>query len=210
MLKKILLLLCGMLIVISEAYASPAYLSVTGTIDQITGYPVGTYATGDILNFTVMYDYEQSGYQYKGTTIQTPGSSYYAEYIGGDALSFDPSYYPFVNQYNYPHYGVDVSNQYYQFYEQHIYTSTDIYSDLEIYRSRIWHGGSGGFDSWEWEVGDTLAIRTSNNREGIYLNGYVSSLSETNPFNPVPLPSTISLLGLGLLGLVGLRRKKQK
>ena len=70
------------------ASATPMYLSVTGTIDQITGDPSGSYSNGDTLNFIVMYDCDEQAYFYLYNDLRTVPTvdimdysyNYYADY----------------------------------------------------------------------------------------------------------------------------------
>jgi len=56
------------------------------------------------------------------------------------------------------------------------------------------------------------AYDTNGNRQGVLLWAELTDISDSNPLEaqPVPEPSTMLLLGSGLLGLVGFRKKFKK
>ena len=65
-----------------------------------------------------------------------------------------------------------------------------------------------------WNAGDPLDVALNYtewpNRNGLHLYSSTFTLDYENGAAPVPEPSTILLMGIGLLGLVGYSRKRSK
>lgn len=64
------------------------------------------------------------------------------------------------------------------------------------------------FEGWDWENSASLQFTSYNPDTAPWADSKSYLITSNFKFNPVPIPGAVWLLGSGLLGLMGLRRKK--
>jgi hypothetical protein len=212
--KKLLLsyscVVCLLFFTAKLSYASPTYYTFTGVItyiDNSSGYDYGL-AVGDILTHTYLFDKDLRGYYtrengirvYQEDEFYSDGTikqdSYYSKLISGRTLN-NPTVTWGGNQ-TIANYATDYYDNSGNYVGVATWTGSSHNETQSIYGSLSWMTNSGMF--CYYTVGGTI--------EDDRVIRQVTSLTISNsPPSPVPLPPSILLLGSGLVGLVGFRKK---
>lgn len=197
----------AILLAASMASATPVYYTFTGAITSINA-PQGEYAVGNPLSYTFMVDLDAQGY------IKQYGSLFYfqdasdangtvdyflVEYVGGNALPTD------YNPGNPIEFHRGISQNY--FGTANAILAGSNFDPAGGDNINLSHGGT--FDTWY--EGQTGFYSTNYNRQ-ISLAGAMTlvDISTVNPYAAVPEPSTVAMIGLGMLGLGFGARKRRK
>ncbi len=202
----------GILLLASHAHAIMVEYSFRGGItdfDYTPQYIVDELglSIGHAVQYKFRVDFDLPGYEvkeYGGIEYQTDNNNrsyYFAEFVSGDTVYSD-----FNN----------LSGWLDQYYYAYDYTSNEGYS----------HGRAGKliggyrYDKisvWKydhiqyWQIGDEFLGADSGVYNGESFDLLSSlTLTEIRQLAPVPEPSTILLMGIGLLGLIAIKSRKQK
>lgn len=224
--KKILVCLCWMFFlfgIIGNANGTPLYYTFEGTVTRLSdGYSAFPEDIGDIVKYVFLIDSDRQGttlysdgttFEYEDSTSGYDYSDYfYAEYIGGSAPPVkDFIQYSFKNMYGEAtthDTGTRKSNWGY-------FLGTDEVNYIRI----SWGTEDGPASISSWSIGKEFGASNVTyfydidrvGASGLQSDVTLTSISEMNPFsniNPVPEPASIILLGSGLIGLAGVRKKK--
>jgi len=189
--------LLSCLFVFNPAHAVPVYYTFEGTLNSISGGTdaVSTAASnglniGDAVSYTLLVDLDLGGtYESGGSTVSADPtlSSFYVDYIGGDAIGLN--------------YGDGERN--YGYFDA-TFNNTFLLSDSALYLTVF-----GPIDSWGIGQSSSFTNFWGEPTSANFLSGALAltSISDTNPYASVPEPSSLLLLGLGLLGLTRTRRQ---
>jgi hypothetical protein len=201
----LLILLC-----VGITFAAPYYYTFEGQITSINdGAEIINEAgltIGDDVTYVFLIDYNKpSTYTRNNGTIYTyidnaNNDYFYFDYVSGSLIEEkDGGYYNSdtdIAEYNHGRYSLTGSNH------------TVAYSRSQDNWARI-EAFLGPMPSWS--IGDTLVgaeIAYDSTGASSFFN---SSLTVTNISPaPVPIPTSMLLLGSGLIGIVGIKRKYQK
>jgi len=211
-----LLYLCFAILMVSSGIAHATlymtYESLVTYESNTSGYDYGIHA-GDVLTHVYLINKSQPGTYNLNATQQVMPDSYYS----GGQLREDAYYSQLIN-------GALLSNPLKSPYSLVITDdrySIDYYNEQGIYyRTISWAG-----DDWGSHLFNVYDLN-DNSQRGLLVYHYRISdtqlgedrfllqtinfqISETPP-NAVPIPGAIWLLGSGLIGLMGIRRKLKK
>jgi hypothetical protein len=197
----------ALLLAASLASATPVYYTFAGTVVTTNASQIG-YGFGTAISYTFMVDLDAQGYikQYGSPFAFQDASDangfidyFLVEYVGGSALTTD---------YN-PGNPLEFHRGYSQNYNTSV-NSTLAGSNFDpAGADNITVSRNGTFDTWyEGQTGFT----SSNYNRQYTINGAMTlvDISDVNPYAAVPEPSTVAMMGLGLIGMGAAFRKRRK
>jgi PEP-CTERM motif len=209
-LKRSISIIAGMFAFTAlTAVASPMFYSFEGTVASATS---AGFSVGQAVRYAFVVDRAVDGYySINGSSIAWTSYSdgyglherFSAQYLGGDAittdlpkdlqvefnLGFSETYYAGVQS------GLDGSNA-----DHSGYDNIAVFSYTSLIQN--WVVGQSFFGSDE-------TYGNGGYSEYVKSNLILTSISDTNPIGAVPEPSTLALMGLGMLGM-GLAARKRR
>ncbi len=208
----ILLTVMAMVFVMSgKAQAVPFYYTFSGTVfsvDDSAGIiasqlPAG-FGIGSTVTYTFILDFAATGFYIRNDgTVYTVADSatadtFYADYISGDALAQVGG-----GIYNAPTDAAELNYGYEFFAYPYGMVRGNSYDD-EVY---IY---SNAADASDWGVGTPVASanRAWDSTGASSILYATVTITDIAPVNAVPEPSTLLLLGSGMLGLLAFRRRQ--
>lgn len=214
MLKKTLISVLAVFAVATQA--APVYLTFEGNV--ATSYSSATVTgpeVGELATLVLLADLDAAGYYtFAGTTVDLGGSGapgYYnyflVDYVSGPVFTGGTGN-PYAyggSPYDY-HYGVNYSNIYNEGFEL-VVSPTDQSSAYSYLYLSNYTSGATAFQIGQVYSGNGYAYDLSSNDAGWSGSFTLTGMSDVAP-GTVPEPGGLALLGLGLLGVVGVARKR--
>ena len=198
------------------AGASPMYYTFEGEVTSLqegsTGFPFNPITVGTVFSYTFLVDFDEHGFveRYDGTTLTTPFIDDHIDYFYADFLSesiltsdYDLAFTTTGN----------TSERNVGYIDPAVYYEDPPNNPTNSYTAQLFGGSTSHFvefqtlETYAFSIGKEWMLNeflhgTNFSRDGFYATMTLTEISS------VPIPSTVWLFGSGLIGLVGIARRK--